>query len=181
MSHRFVRTRPLLVLAALLLAGIAPAQSTTITPEPTARPRPCTSAEHRQFDFWIGVWDVKAGNGNVLGRNVIEAIHGGCALKESWTGAGGLSGTSINAWNAAAKGWHQTWVDGSGSLLLLDGGVRDGKMVLSGESPGNSGPVKNEISWERLDGGRVRQVWRASTDGGKTWQTAFDGIYEKKS
>jgi hypothetical protein len=178
MSLRLVRICSLFVLAALLVAGTARAQSPT--PAPSPRPRPCTSPEHRQFDFWIGVWEVKTANGNVAGINTIEPIHGGCALKESWAATGGFSGTSLNTWNSAAKGWHQTWVDSSGTLLQLDGGLKDGKMVLTGETAGRDGPVHNEITWERLDGGRIRQIWRATSDGGKTWQTAFDGIYEKK-
>ena len=183
MSHRFVRTRSLLVLTSLLLAGTAPAQSTTLTltPAPTAGPRPCTNAEHRQFDFWIGDWEVKGPKGKVAGHNRIESILGGCALQESWTGAAGMTGHSYNAWNPLTKGWHQTWVDSSGTLLLLDGGLQDGKMVLRGSSPGQKGTALNEVSWEKLEGGRVRQLWRVSEDGGKTWTVAFDGTYAKKS
>jgi hypothetical protein len=124
---------------------------------------------------------VKTPDGKLAGRNVIEPIQGGCAIKESWTGSSGFSGTSLNSYNPIAKGWHQTWVDVTGNLLLLDGGMREGKMVLRGESIGRNGKSVNEISWEPLAGGRLRQLWRASSDGGKTWQTIFDGTYEKKS
>ena len=179
MSHRFVRSRALLVPLVLLLAGSASAQTPAPTPSPG--PRPCSSPEHRQFDFWIGQWDVKTPDGKLAGRNTIEPILGGCALKESWTGAGGMVGTSYNSYNALSKGWHQTWVDGSGTLLLLDGGWKDGKMVLRGESAVQNGKALNEISWEKLEGGGVRQIWRVSQDGGKTWRVAFDGTYEKKS
>ena len=55
---KFLRTPSrgagLLVLFALALpATSASAQS---LPEPGARP--CQSSEHRQFDFWVGHWDV---------------------------------------------------------------------------------------------------------------------------
>lgn len=29
------------------------------------------------------------------------------------------------------------------------------------------------------DGIKVRQFWQTSSDGGKTWQVAFDGVYAK--
>jgi hypothetical protein len=30
-----------------------------------------------------------------------------------------------------------------------------------------------------MDGGKVRQHWESSADDGKTWTTAFDGLYAK--
>ena len=53
-------------------------------------------------------------------------------------------------------------------------------MVLEGETPaGGAGapPVKNRITWSPEPEGRVRQHWETSPDGGKTWATAFDGMY----
>jgi hypothetical protein len=178
MTPRSVRFAGALVTAATtLLAASARAQ----TPVPTPRPRPCQEPERRQFDFWVGQWEVRNPAGQVAGHNRIEAILGGCALQESWTGAqGGFSGYSYNSWNPMTKGWHQTWVDVSGTLLLLDGGLVDGKMVMRGESAGPSGKAVNEITWEPLPGGKVRQVWRVSNDAGKTWTVAFDGTYTKK-
>jgi hypothetical protein len=37
-----------------------------------ARPRPCTAPLHRQFDFWVGAWDVIGANGQFAGTNRIE-------------------------------------------------------------------------------------------------------------
>ncbi|MEX1999309.1 MAG: hypothetical protein WD934_06445 [Gemmatimonadales bacterium] len=37
---------------------------------------PCTTPEHRQFEFWIGTWDVFA-NGRQAGTNVIDILYGG--------------------------------------------------------------------------------------------------------
>ena len=41
--------------------------------------------------------------------------------------------------------------------------------------------VINEIIWTPNADGSVRQRWRTSADGGKTWQTAFDGHYVNSS
>lgn len=139
---------------------------------------PCESPEHRQFDFWIGEWRVENANGELAGTNRIERILGDCALHESWEGAGGGKGFSYNIYDASAGAWHQTWVDDRGRLLQLDGGLQDGKMVLSGKRPGADGTqIMHRISWEKIPEGRVRQVWTISQDGGGSWRTVFDGIY----
>ena len=44
------------------------------------------------LDFWLGDWSVTTPDGKHAGDNRIEAILDGCALSESWTGAGGGRG-----------------------------------------------------------------------------------------
>jgi hypothetical protein len=144
---------------------------------------PCSAPAHRQFDFWAGEWEVRDPEGAVVGRNRITHLFGGCALREEWEGASGFQGTSLNVHDAARGGWHQTWVDAAGSLLLLDGGLRDGTMVLEGTAPAREAPgqqTRHRISWSLLDGDpdRLRQRWEASADGA-TWETVFDGRYSR--
>ena len=148
------------------------------SPAPSPRPAPCVSEAHRQLDFWVGDWDVLLPDGKPAGRNTITRELGGCVVQEHWTGAGGLRGSSFNVWQAATGTWHQTWVDSAGSLLLLTGRL-DGKvMVLEGETPtAAGGRARHSLRLEPLDGGRVRQVWRTSGDGGTTWNVVFDGLY----
>jgi hypothetical protein len=145
-----------------------------------APPRPaCTAPEHRQFDFWVGEWDVRNPAGQQLGVNRIERVEGGCGLQENWASSrGAYTGRSINAYRPETRQWHQTWLGNDGGLLLLDGKYADGKMVLEGKSVGADGkPLLNRITWSKLDGGGVRQLWEQSADEGKTWSTAFDGLY----
>ena len=137
---------------------------------------PCASPEHRQFDFWIGEWEVTRPDGKFAGHNRITPILGGCALREEWTGAGGNQGTSLNAWDPDARRWRQTWVDQGGTVLLLAGGIDGGKMVLQS----GDGASRQRITWTPMGDGRVRQLWDSSSDGGKTWKVEFDGIYAKK-
>lgn len=148
-----------------------------------AAPPPCAAAAHRQFDFWIGDWTVsRSDNGQFAGENRIERVLDGCALHESWTGATGYRGFSYNAYDASRGVWHQTWVDASGGLLLLEGAFKDGKMVLEGEQKQADGKtVLNRITWTPLDAGKVRQRWDTTTDGGKNWTVQFDGIYAKRA
>lgn len=163
------------MLAAVLAAiGVANA-----TPQPQPSPQPCSAPAHRAFDFWVGDWSVyDTATRKPVGHNLVTRIQGGCAVQEHWTGADGSTGTSFNMYYTPDRQWHQTWVDSSGLLLRLDGGVVDGKMVLSGRRLSRRGTwVTDRIVWTPEANGDVRQVWQLSPDGGKTWQPVFDGTY----
>ena len=156
-------------LAILIVHGTASAQE---------QEEACAGPEYQQFDFWIGEWSVENADGELAGTNRIERILEDCVLRESWQGAGGGRGFSYNIYDARTGAWHQTWVDDQGRLLQLDGGLEDGKMVLSGKRPGPDGAeVLHRINWEKVEGGRVRQVWAVSQDQGSSWRTVFDGLY----
>ena len=135
--------------------------------------------EQRQFDFWLGDWEVSDPSGRVVGHNRIEAILGGKVIQEHWRGAKGSSGTSLNAYLPGRRAWHQTWVDDQGEVLELSGGLVGASMVLEGRTPTGQGDRRERISWTPLPDGRVRQHWEQSLDGGRTWTTAFEGVYRR--
>jgi hypothetical protein len=156
------------------------AQSAPPAP-PASRQPPCSAPVHRQFDFWVGTWDVVNAAGRFAGINRIERTDGGCTLYESWaSGAGGYIGRSVNSVGGDGR-WRQTWVDSGGLRLDIVGGMVGDSMVMEGDTPGAPGapPVKNRITWTPLPEGRVRQHWQTSEDSGKTWTDAFDGIYHR--
>lgn len=160
-------------LALAALAAPALAQQT-----PKEQPKPCAGTEYRQFDFWLGEWEVRSPEGKLLGKSRVEQIAGPCALLENWHGAGGGSGKSINFYMPDDGKWHQTWAGSGGSFLFLTGGLEGGKMVLSGTTHAKDGAAQLErISWTPADDGSVEQRWEQSTDGGKSWKVAFVGIY----
>jgi hypothetical protein len=145
-----------------------------------ARAAPCDAPAHRAFDFWLGEWQVRTPEGKVAGVNRIEREYDGCVLHERYTTSRGYSGESLNIYDASRKVWHQTWVDTSGTLLVLEGGIRDGKMVLEGQTTGDDAQVtRHRISWTPNADGSVRQFWE-STDAKGQWTTAFDGMYTRK-
>lgn len=165
-----------LSLAGVIACAGETAVAQTAVPPPT--PAPCRATEYRQFDFWVGDWDVRTPDGKPAGSNRIERILGGCALRETWKGAIGTNGTSLNSWDPGTRRWHQTWVGDDGVLLKLEGGLRAGKMVLLGETVSANGErALQRITWSTMAGGRVRQYWEQSSDAGKTWAIAFEGIY----
>lgn len=176
--------RTLVALACLLvgLSGVFPVNAQDDSQAAAqAKPKPCSSPEYRQFDFWVGDWNVHSPAGKKQGENRVVTLLGGCVVQENWVGEQGSIGHSYNMYSNRDKQWHQTWVDNQGLLLQIAGGLEDGKMVMRGMLNGRDGkPVLHEISWEPLDNGDVRQHWRASKDGGKTWQDLFIGIYSKK-
>lgn len=165
-----------------LLSGAIPSSEAQATPSPSPTARPCTAPIFRHFDFWIGQWDVIGADGKFAGANQIRAVDGGCALHESWSsGGGGYTGQSLNSVGPDGK-WHQTWVDTSGLRLELAGGLVGKSMVLSGDTPARDPKqpaTRNRITWTPENANLVRQHWETSTDSGKTWTTAFDGMYHR--
>ena len=141
---------------------------------------PCSGPEYRQFDFWVGDWQVQGKNGKVAGINRITQEYGGCVIHEHYATGRSYSGESLNTYDAARKVWHQTWVDDSGLLLTLEGRLVGKDMVLEGVAPTPAGTMaKQRITWTPNPDGSVRQHWEISTEPGK-WKTVFDGLYTKK-
>ncbi|HUP08093.1 MAG TPA: hypothetical protein VMU47_13120 [Caldimonas sp.] len=159
-------------LGAVLACMSAPAPAQT-------GPAPCAGPEHRAFDFWLGEWNVHA-NGKLAGTNSIKREIGGCVLHERYETGRGYSGESFNVYDAPRKVWHQTWVDSSGLLLLLEGGIQDGKMVLQGQTTDADGKLtRHRITWTPNPDGSVRQLWE-STNAAGDWTVAFDGKYTRR-
>ena len=166
--------KPWLRLLLTCMVPLSPALIMAQTP-----PR-CDLAEYRQFDFWVGTWQVQTPDGKIAGLNRITREYGGCVIHERYMGAKTYQGESLNSYDPARKVWHQTWVDNQGLLLLLEGGLRDKSMVLEGKSIGASGKSSPQrITWTPNADGSVRQLWEASDDSGK-WTTVFDGKYTRK-
>lgn len=139
----------------------------------------CDSAQHRQFDFWLGEWQVTTPDGRVAGTNRIERAFDGCVLHERYDTGRGYRGASFNMYDAGRDTWHQTWVDNGGTLLRLEGGLRDGLMVLEGVTLDDDGnPVAHRIIWTPYDDGTVRQLWQV-TDASGEQSVAFDGLYTR--
>jgi len=160
-----------------LLGLIISMTASLIAQQSPSRPLP---PESRQFDFWIGEWEVTAPDGKPAGSSRIELIAGGAGLLENWSDADGSSGKSLNAYNAGTKQWQQYWIGSDGGVLELAGALTADSMVLTGEHEVRGRRLIDRITWTPKADGSVRQHWEQSTDGGKTWVTAFDGRYRKK-
>jgi hypothetical protein len=143
--------------------------------------RPCELLpEYRQFDFWVGDWDVSAG-GQIAGENSIQRVVEGCILLENWTSVAGGSGKSINYYDPGKRKWIQIWVDSGGGLVEAEGELEDGSMDFRGKHTYRDGRVEQyRMKFTPLEDGKVRQFIEQSRDGGETWYVWFDGTYTKK-
>ncbi|MBO9669464.1 MAG: hypothetical protein J7485_02990 [Sphingobium sp.] len=172
---------PALACGASVSAQTTPSQP---APSPAAPPRPpaCTDAAHRQFDFWLGGWDVyPAGSDKPVARSVIESVYGGCGVRENWLPLNGAGGGSLNNYDTPSGKWHQSWIDSSGTRVEFEGGLVDGKMVLTGTH--KSGPNAGKgllvrMTFTPLPSGWVRQFGEQSSDNGATWQAQYDFTYK---
>ncbi len=192
-----MRRSPKLLAFALLLGAPAAGAQQSTSPAATA-PASATAADsarfpcsyvavRRQFDFWIGTWDVfpwtpSAGATAQLGTNTIAPIMRHCALLEHWTDAQGGTGQSFNWWDQNLRTWRQLWLaEDGGTLDYTQGEFRDGAMRFSGWSRRPDGRrVEQRLTFFHLHADTVRQLFESSLDSGRTWQSGFDGRYIRR-
>jgi len=165
---------------------------------PATPPKPfdCSAPEHRQFDFWIGEWDVTPNQGaqgapsaqgaaRQPASNVVEKAHNGCVIIENWDDRVGQTGQSFNVFDRVTRQWHQTWVDSNGGLHQYWGGLKDGNMVFMGEVPlppasRFQGRRTVRLSFIPMGPDKVRQFSESLNSDG-TWSVNYDLIYTRRA
>lgn len=121
---------------------------------------PCRGeGPHRQFDFWLGDWNVFNTAGSQIGTNIVTAGLDGCAVEEHWTDQSGRRGRSLNAWDAEDAQWHQTWVAVGLGHLRMAGNVVAETMVLEGRRVTAAGTLLlDTYTWFAFTPDSVRQT-----------------------
>lgn len=133
---------------------------------------------YRQFDFWVGDWEVVTPAGKPVGKNRISKDENGFLITEKWTNAQGGTGTSINYYDRQADAWRQTWIDAQGNVIKYEGRFEDGAMRMQGQMQMADGRVgTTKMVLQPQSDGRVRQTIHQSFDQGKSWSVYFDGFY----
>jgi hypothetical protein len=134
----------------------------------------------RQFDFWIGHWDVRDQTGKLAGHNVITVEQEGCVVIERWQAVSGNGGMSMNYYEPRSGQWKQNWVSPN-VILEMSGGLRGDSMILEGplQYLDKEQTTLLRGTWTPLPDGRVRRHFVESRDGGKTWEEWFDGYYSR--
>jgi tetratricopeptide (TPR) repeat protein len=139
---------------------------------------PCRAPEFRQFDFWVGEWDVRTPAGQPAGTNHVTLEQDGCLLVEHWkSGRGFETGTSFNYYDVSDKKWHQLYIannGNAGAFPPMAGELKDGHMVLLSDLKDNT---QYRWTWYTIEPGKVRQMAEQTTDGGKTWANVWDSVY----
>jgi tetratricopeptide (TPR) repeat protein len=140
---------------------------------------PCMySAEARQFDFWIGEWDVFNPQGQKAGTSVIQQIANGCGILENWRDAFGNEGKSINFYDGNTSRWYQYWIGSGGGPGRYSGVYAGGALRYEGETKIVNGvKTLSRLTFFNLDANTVRQFAEQSGDEGKTWTTTYDFKY----
>lgn len=157
------------------------AQQFTLTraQQPGEKPKPC-GKEHRQFDFWVGEWDVTA-QGRKVAASRISLLEGGCIVLEEYSQPDGYTGRSFNFYNPVLGKWRQVWVDRGGNVSEFSGEYKDGAMRYEGASyPLGQAKVLRRMILFDLGPDKVRQLSYRSTDEGQTWQVNYDFLYVRK-
>lgn len=141
--------------------------------------RPCMySDEARQFDFWVGDWDVFNLANQKAGTNSIQLFANGCGVMENWTSTIGGDGKSINYYDASTKKWYQHWIGSGGGALRYEGTFSDNAMRFEGFTIGQDGKkTLQKLTFFKLDENTVRQLAETSTNEGKTWTVSYDFKY----
>lgn len=154
----------------------APAQAQPAAPA-------CDTAEHRQFDFWVGRWDVhRSDTGQLVAHSLIEKLYAGCAIRENWMPIGGTGGGSLNTFRPGERRWRQVWIDSANHLNEYEGGMVGDAMVLTGVSTtagGERTPVR--ITYRNRADGTVLQTGEQSKDGGRTWELRYEFVYRRSA
>jgi len=146
---------------------------------------PCAAdPKQREFDFWIGEWDVfQNGTNQLVGHSLVQKVSGECALLENWDASRGFStGKSLNYFDALSNSWEQDWIGSmGGAQKYLNGVYKDSAMRFTYEAVNNGKKVTGNFIFYNLGPGKVRQYQDASEDGGRTFTVSYDFIYMRKN
>lgn len=184
LNLRTPMTRILAVLLVFQLSLLAlMGQSSTSAPTNS-----CSAPQQKQFDFWVGEWDLTWPGQNAAetghGTNSVKRILDGCVVQENFSGADAmhLRGTSVSAFDTKAGKWKQTWVDNEGGYLDFVGEFKDSQMILQREGARPDGTkILQRMVWKNITGNGFDWSWEASRDGGKTWQINWPIHYKRKN
>ncbi len=153
----------------------------------------CNSLESKQFNFWIGDWDIHQKilnkDGTWLETNAftsVKPILNGCALEEHWEGdvkffwsgmqnIKHMKGFSIRYYNLKKKEWSIHWLDNN-SLNMgagVSGNFKNGKGEFFSEPNNANGNSTSRITFSNITKNSVHWDLAFSKDNGKTWTTIW--------
>jgi hypothetical protein len=152
--------------------------------------QPCSSSDARQFDFWLGEWDLswpaeQAGGEpgeTMTGINRVSKLFGPCVIEENFaTDDGSFLGRSLSVYDEKAVTWRQTWVDSAGGYLSFAGGMKGDDMVLSTEPVADGDEVVvNRMVFTNITPDSLYWQWQKS-NGGDSWSDLWTITYKRRS
>jgi hypothetical protein len=146
----------------------------------TATSNPGAAPAARQFDFWLGDWDLTWDGGH--GTNRIRSVLGGRVIEEQFHSADmTLDGMSVSVYDEALDRWQQTWVDSQGSYIHLTGGWQGDRMELRAERLRGGRVVLLRMVFDQIAADRLEWSWERSEDAGQTWSPLWQIHYQRST
>lgn len=166
--------------ALILLALLAvPVGATGACPQPQAR----------QFDFWLGQWDIHQKILQADGtwrafeaHNSVSTALGGCALLERWHGTvllpwrgmeepAAMEGMSVRAYDPRDERWRIYWMSSLAPRFdqPFEGTFKDGRGEFLSTHEGPAGERRTRITFSDITENSVHWELAVSADQGKTW------------
>ena len=136
--------------------------------------------------FLLGEWEVARGDSTPVAKTLWELGPEGCYLVQTWTGLaeGVPDALCLLAYSSEKKNWGlfagESKPGGRRSLF------EDGNMVgnefrfVTKESGGLVKGKTGRFSYFNLPDGRIRELSLLSSDGGKTWETEYNLVWQRK-
>ena len=145
-----------------------------------AQEDPRSRAEARQFDFWIGHWDLTWPGGK--GSNRISFALDSVVILEEFSGQESIAlrGMSLSVYDMRAGAWKQTWVDNQGGYLDFVGGFNGQSMILQRSAVLDGQHALQRMIWFNITRDSLDWAWERSDDSGSTWKTLWPIHYVRK-
>jgi len=164
------------MLVALALAAAAPVS-----------PPPCSTAEYRQLDFWVGDWDAEfvlpgGKTGHAVNR-ITKDEYGFCVISEHFVQADiDYVGASHSTYDQYKKKWVQTWVDNGGGYITLVGGPVEGqpyRFELVTVDPRGPKQVHMRMIWQDVKPDSFTWRWQGQKADG-SWADSWVIRYKRR-
>ncbi|MEZ5498118.1 MAG: hypothetical protein R3E77_01675 [Steroidobacteraceae bacterium] len=181
-----MRHRPavaLIVAVASLAARASTPGAVNLFPSPTKSPS-CSDAGYSALDGWLGEWRATdVASGTDAGRATISRDLGGCVILERWNGLGAdgkpYDGFGIHRFEPASGHWIQNWFGDQADAMVAEGSEQNGGVVYERQFERDGVVIVIRQHIEPLADGRFSNRGERSTDGGTTWQTTFNLVYDR--
>jgi hypothetical protein len=147
-----------------------------------APPLPATALldAARQFDFWLGEWDLRWSDGRT-GTDSVFLDLGDNVVVGSLDARPSLDYQRVcHSVYARADGcWKHTWVDSDGNYLDFAGAFADGEMDLRREARHDGGVALFRVRWHDIEAESLTWSYERSDDGGESWASLWSIDYSR--
>jgi hypothetical protein len=164
------------LLAVMFLVAASPLTAQSVDKKAASAASPCTDA-----DFWIGEWNITDAKGAKEATASIKHGLSHCSVTEDWSS----EKTSeryfcFMAYSNDKHGWDYLCSSSNpGARLRYTEGVLEGDEFKFVQLDLLDGAV-HHFSYLKLPHGHIRELAVGSSDGGKTWKTEYDAMWERK-